>query len=111
MVVISMLYLADPVAPFHWQYYLERHMPRSIALLSTHPKFCGVSVERGLGGGAPGTPATYVAACHYRFETMDDFLAAFTPHAAELQGDIKDYSSREPVIQVSAVELSRETRS
>jgi uncharacterized protein (TIGR02118 family) len=82
-------------------------MPLSIELLSTHPGFRGVSVERGLGGAVEGTAAAYVAMCHFLFDSVDNFMAAFTPHAAVLQGDMPNYTNIEPVIQVNEVLISR----
>lgn len=75
----------------------------SIGLLSAYPGYRGVSVEQGLGGGIPGTEATYVALCHFLFDSMEDFMAAFTPHAATLQGDMPNYTDIEPVVQFSQV--------
>ncbi len=89
------------------RYYVETHMPLSIGLLSSHPGFKGVSVERGLSGAQPGSAATYVAMCHFLFESMESFLAVFEPHAEELQGDIPNYTDIRPVIQVSEVLISR----
>ena len=82
-------------------------MPLSIARLSTAPGFQSVSVERGVGGGAPDAPPPFIALCHYLFDSLDDFLAAFTVHAAVLQGDIPNYTDIPPLIQVSAVEIVR----
>ncbi len=106
MVKVSILYPNTPGSRFDFEYYTQRHMPRSIALLGAHPGFRGVSVERGLGGGAPGTPATYAAMCHFEFTSADDFVAAFMPHAAELQGDIPNYTDVAPVIQINDVLIS-----
>ncbi len=103
MVRISILYPNSPGSRFDFDYYTRKHMPRSIALLGAHPGFRGVSVERGLGGGAPGTPAAYAAMCHFEFATADDFVSAFMPHAAELQGDIPNYTNVTPVIQVNEI--------
>jgi uncharacterized protein (TIGR02118 family) len=75
--------------------------------LSAHPGFKGVSVEHGLGGAVNGTDAAYIAMCDFLFDSVDDFLAAFTPHAAVLQGDMPNYTDIEPVIQVSEVLISR----
>jgi uncharacterized protein (TIGR02118 family) len=88
-------------------YYLNKHMPRSIELLSKGKGYCGVSVERGLGGASPGSAPAYVAMCHYLFDTADDFMAAFLPHAAELQGDMPNYTDIETIIQISEVAISR----
>ena len=78
-------------------------MPLAIQLLSAHPGYNGVSVERGIGGGVPGTAATYVAMCHFLFDSAESFSAAFAPNAAQLQGDIPNYTDAEPVIQISEV--------
>jgi len=88
-------------------YYIDTHMPMSIGLLSAHSGFKGVSVERGLGGAMPGTDAAYVAMCHFLFNSAEDFMAAFTLHAAELQGDMPNYTDIVPIIQVSEVLISQ----
>jgi len=103
MVTISILYPNLPGSRFDLAYYVERHMPRAMALLRQHPGYRGVSVERGLGGAAPGTEAAYTAMCHFKFESQDAFMSAFMPHAAELQGDMVNYSEVAPIIQVSDV--------
>lgn len=94
-------------ARFDVDYYLKVHMPMSIELLSSAPGFRSVSVERGLGDGTLGSTPHYVALCHYLFDSLEDFLAAFTPHAAVLQGDMPNYTDLKPLIQVSAVEIRR----
>ncbi len=38
---------------------------------------------------------------------MEDFLAAFTPQAALLQGDMPNYTDIQPVIQISVVEIAK----
>ncbi len=105
MIKISILY--PNTGRFDMDYYLQTHMPRSIELLSKGKGYRGVSVERGLGGTTPGSPPAHVAMCHYLFDTADDFMAAFLPHAAELQGDMANYTEIEPVIQFSEVAISR----
>lgn len=104
MIKISILYPNS--GRFDMDYYLGKHMPRSIELLSKGKGYKGVSVERGLGGASPGSAPTYVAICHYLFDTADDFMAAFLPHAAELQGDMQNYTDIATVIQVSEVAMA-----
>ena len=106
MVKISIVYPRTDGARFDMEYYLQTHMPRSIGWLRTHPGFRAVSVERGVAGAAPGSDAPFVAMCQYVFETLEDFVAAFTPHAAELQADIPTYTDIAPLIQISAVEIA-----
>jgi uncharacterized protein (TIGR02118 family) len=103
MVKISILYPHQDGARFDFRYYAEVHMPRSIQLLGAHPGFRGVSVERGVGGGAPGSAPAYIAMCHFHFTTAEAFFEAFMPHAAELRGDIPNYTSVQALIQISEV--------
>ena len=103
MIKISILYPSTENGRFDMGYYVETHMPLSIKLLSEHPGYKGVSVERGLAGAIPGVEPTYVAMCHFLFESVEAFQAAFAPHAAALQGDMPNYTDIAPVIQVSEV--------
>ena len=50
---------------------------------------------------------THVAMCHYLFDTANDFVAAFLPHAAELQGDMPNDTGIEPVIPFSEVAINQ----
>ncbi|MFA6312808.1 MAG: EthD family reductase [Sterolibacterium sp.] len=107
MIRISILYPNRKGARFDISYYAGTHMPMSIRLLSAHPGYRGVSVERGLGGVVPGSEPSYIAMCHYLFESIDDFLAAFMPNAATLQGDMPNYTDIEPVIQFNEVLIAQ----
>jgi uncharacterized protein (TIGR02118 family) len=107
MIRISIMYPNNKGSRFDMRYYVETHMPMSIDLLSAHQGFKGVSVERGLGGAVPESEPTYIAVCHFLFSSAEDFLAAFTPHSALLQGDIPNYTNIEPVIQFNEVLISR----
>lgn len=110
VVRVSILYPQQAGARFDMAYYLDRHMPESIRRLEVADGYAGVSVERGIGGGAPDTAAPFVAACHYRFERTEDFIVAFTPHAGFLQGDMANYTDIEPVIQISEIAIERGSR-
>lgn len=107
MIKISILYPNNKGSWFDLSYYVKTHMPMSIDLLSVHPGFRGVSVEQGLRGGIPGTDAAFVAMCHFMFDSAENFMAAFMPHAAVLQGDMTNYTNIEPIIQVNEVLISR----
>ena len=103
MTKISILYPNKQGSRFDMRYYIDTHMPMAIAALSAHPGYRGVSVERGLAGTEPGSEPAFVAMCHFLFTTADDFVAAFMPHTAKLQGDIPKYTDITPVIQFSEV--------
>ena len=103
MIKISILYPNIAGGRFDFDYYLSKHMPRSIELLSAHSGFRGVSVERGLGGTEPGSPPKYIAACFYTFDALESFMAAFMPHAGELQGDMPRYTNIPAEIQFNEI--------
>jgi uncharacterized protein (TIGR02118 family) len=107
MVMISIMYPNTSGSKFDQEYYINTHMPMSIERLSTHAGFRGVSVVRGMAGGTPDAAPAYVAMCQYLFDSLEDFLAAFTPHAAFLQSDMMNYTDIEPAIQISGVEIMR----
>jgi len=105
MIKVTVLYPNTPDTRFDVEYYLQKHMPRSIELLS--PALKSVSVEVGLAGGLPGEPAPFAAICAFTCESADEFMAAFMPHAAELQGDIPNYTNAEAIIQVSELRIAQ----
>ena len=107
MIKVVILYPNQPGSHFDLHYYTQTHMPKSIALLSAHPGFRSVSVERGVGGAAAGSKAEYAAMCEYVFNSVEDFLEAFMPHAAELQADIPNYTDVTPVIQFNEILIAK----
>lgn len=102
MIRVSILY--PNRGRFDMDYYLEKHMPMSIARLGGEAGYRGVSVERGLSGTGPEPP--FVAVCHFLFDSIEDFMAAFQPHAEALRSDIRNYTEIEPVIQFSKIEIA-----
>jgi uncharacterized protein (TIGR02118 family) len=107
MIKISILYPNKPGSRFDMGYYVDTHMPLSISFLSKHPGFRGVSVEKGAGGATPGSEAAFVAMCHFSFTSAEDFVAAFMPYAAQLQGDMPNYTDITPTIQFNEVLISQ----
>jgi uncharacterized protein (TIGR02118 family) len=45
--------------------------------------------------------------CHFSFDSVESFMAAFVPHAAVLQGDIPNYTDVAPVIQFNEILMSQ----
>jgi uncharacterized protein (TIGR02118 family) len=107
MIKISILYPNKENARFDMDYYLNSHMPMSIELLSGYSGFDSVSVERGLGGGAPEQAPSYIAMCHYSFDSLEHFMAAYMENSVVLQGDMPNYTDIEAIVQVSEIAISR----
>ena len=103
MITVSVFYPNKDGARFDMGYYLKSHIPMVQKLLGGALKGC--VVEQGLGGPAPGSKATYSTVCHLRFDSIEAFQGAFGPHAPAIQKDVGNYSSVEPIIQISDVKL------
>lgn len=101
MIKVSVMYPQQPGTRFDHTYYRERHMPLVKARMGAACRH--YTVDQGLAGGAPGEPAPYVAACHIFCDSVEEFQAAFGPHAQEIMADIPNYTDRQPVLQVSQV--------
>lgn len=103
MIKVSVLYPHEEGGHFDMEYYCKSHVPMARRKLGAACK--GISVEQGLGGVAPGTPPAFVAMGHLLFESVEAFQGAFGPHTAAIMGDIPNYTTIQPVIQISEVKL------
>ena len=105
MIKVSVLYPHTPGARFDHAYYRDRHMPMVKNRLGS--ACLHYTVDKGLGGGAPGATPPFEAMCHIHCESVEAFQRAFAPHAAEIMGDVRNYTEIQPVMQVSEVTVDR----
>lgn len=103
MVKVTVMYPNDAGAKFDMRYYVTKHLP--MVRDRCAPECKGIAAESGVAGGAPGAPAPYIAVGHLTFDSVAAFQKAFAPHAAEILGDIPNYTNTSPVIQISEVTL------
>ena len=103
MIKISVLYPYKAGAAFNMDYYVTRHMPMVRDTIGAACK--GIAVEQGLSGTGPGTQPTYVAMGHVLIDSLAAFQTAFAEHGAKFMADIPNYTTIEPIIQVSEVKL------
>jgi uncharacterized protein (TIGR02118 family) len=101
MIKVSVMYANKPGARFNHAYYRDKHMPLVKARMGDACTF--YTVDKGLGGGAPGEPATYIAMCHIYCDSVEAFQSGFGPHAAEILADIPNYTDLTPIVQISEV--------
>ena len=101
MIKVSVMYPYQENARFDFAYYRDKHMPLLKELMGA--ACLKYSVEKGLAGGLPDTPPTYLGLCHFYCESLEVFQASFGPHADVLNGDIPNYTDLVPVIQISEV--------
>ena len=79
---------------FDFEYFRDRHAPMFAELLGDNCQ--RFEVHRGLATpGAP--PPPFAAAAYFWVTSADDFGAALAQHAAEIYGDIANFSHTQPV--------------
>jgi uncharacterized protein (TIGR02118 family) len=101
MIKVSVMYPHAPGARFDHDYYRDKHMPLLKARMGDACKY--YTIDKGLAGGAAGSPPTYVGMCHVFCDSVEAFQGAFGPHAKEILGDIPNYTDLKPVMQISEV--------
>lgn len=101
MIKVSVLYPYSEGKKFDIDYYCNKHAMLVTGLLGDALK--SVSIESGLGGGAPGSPAPFVAIANMYFNSMEEFGEAFGPSADKILGDIPNFTNIEGVMQISEV--------
>ena len=77
------------------------HMPMAKKLLGSAVK--AISIEIGIAGEAPGSPAPYAAIVGFTCESVEAFATAFGPAAGQLQGDVPNYTDITPQIQIGEI--------
>lgn len=98
---VSVVYPNQAGKKFDMDYYCNTHVPMVGALLGKALK--GATVEKGIGGGAPGSSAPYVGMGNMYFNSLEEYQNAFGPNADKIMGDLPNFTDIEPIIQVSEV--------
>jgi uncharacterized protein (TIGR02118 family) len=101
MIKVSVMYPNTPGAKFDHTYYRDKHMPMVKARMGESCKY--YTVDKGLAGGAPGTPPTYIGMCHIFSDSVEGFQKGFGPHTDEIMADIPKYTDLTPILQISEV--------
>lgn len=101
MIKVSVMYPNSPGARFDHDYYRDRHLP--LVKQRMGDTLDHYTIDKGLAGGAPGDPPTYIGMCHLYCTSVEQFQAGFGPHAPEILGDIPNYTDQSPVLQISEV--------
>lgn len=101
MIKVSVLYPYREGYRFDFDYYCAKHMTLVRDRLGAACQ--GIAVDRGVAGGAPGTPPPYVAMAHLFFDSAEAFQTAFAPHAEAILADVPNYTDLQPVLMFSDV--------
>lgn len=103
MIKVTAMYPYGEGKKFDLDYYCNVHIPMVQTTLGAACK--GISVDAGLGGGAPGSKPAFVAMAHLLFDSIEAFQVSFVPHAGKFASDGPNYTDITPVVQISEVKL------
>ena len=101
MIKVIVLYPNEEGKTFDMDYYCNKHMPLVAGLIGDTLK--GSTIEKGLAGGTPGSPASYVAVGNLYFDSIEAFETAFGPHMDTIMADIPNYTKIEPTMLITEV--------
>ena len=99
MIRVSVLY--PPSEKFDQDYYINTHM--KMVADRVGDALVKFEVDKGLSGGAPGSPAPYAAVGHLYFNSVEEFAQAFGQHAGEIMGDVPNFTDAQGQIQISEI--------
>jgi uncharacterized protein (TIGR02118 family) len=102
MIRASILYPQKEGGKFDHAYYKDKHM----VLVQKRFGNLGLvrlEIDRGLAGGAPGSPAPFVCIGHLYFNSVTDLQKAMQKHGAELMGDVPNFTNLTPQMQISEI--------
>jgi uncharacterized protein (TIGR02118 family) len=99
MILVSVLYPAQPGTRFDERYYLDRHIP----LVRERWGGMGLSDVRLLRGtGTPtGDAAPYRVIALLSFDSAEALQRASAAHGREIFGDIPNFTDAKPIVQVN----------
>ncbi len=103
MIRIAVIYPDSPGATFDHAYYTSKHMPMVQRLCGAACK--SIAADRGVGGAEPGSKPANLAIGYLTFESLEAYGKSFGPNAAQILGDIPNYTNIKPIVQVSEVTL------
>jgi uncharacterized protein (TIGR02118 family) len=93
MIRLSVYYPATEGATFDHDYYRDKHVPLAVKTWGLD----GAEIDKGIDG-------PYVAAVHFRFESLDALQAAMTSEdTGKVLADIANYTTLQPVLQTSEI--------
>ncbi len=102
MIRVTALYPYEEGAKFDHTYNLEKHIPMVKELLSPLG-LVKVELDKGISAADPKAPAPFVAANHLFFKTVDEVHQAFIAAGKQVMGDIPNYTTIKPQIQISEI--------
>jgi uncharacterized protein (TIGR02118 family) len=102
MIRMMVSYPNKPGARFDVDYYLNNHCPMVMNRLGPYG-MKSWSVDQGMAGFAPGSPAEYLIQAHINFEILEGLQAGMAAEAPGILADIPNYTDLQPQIQINQI--------
>lgn len=99
MIKLSVLYPNQPGNHFDINYYVEKYMPLVHRLVG--PDLLQSSVDQGLSGMMPNTPAPYLAVGHLYFDSLASSRGNFGPYLSQIVADLPNFTNAQPVVEIA----------
>ena len=100
MIKLTVFYPFSEDKSFNMDYYCDRHV--NLVKESMGDFLKAITVEKGLAGLTPNSPAPYFAMGNMYFDSLETFQTAFS-NAGNLMADIPNFTDTEPQIKISEV--------
>jgi uncharacterized protein (TIGR02118 family) len=101
MIKVSVFYPNTEGSRFDFDYYQNSHL--ELIKEKAGQAIKGLTVDRGLGGGAPGSEPPFHAIFNALFDSLESFSESFVPHVPTFLADVPNYYDAEPIVQISEV--------
>lgn len=101
MIKLSAMYPSVENDQFDLEYYLHTHLPMVQRLLGDACK--RAVVDEGVAGIESGSKPPFAVVGHLYFDSVEDLQQSFAPHAAQIIGDIPNFTNVQPQLQISKV--------
>lgn len=100
MATVSVVYPKTPGATFDYNYYQNKHLPLAVQRWTDSGLVGGEALIGKSGADGPDTPFFAIGIIH--FESEEALRAALNgEHAAEVIGDIRNFTDAQPIIQIN----------
>ncbi len=99
MIKTNLLYPYHERARFDFDYYQDSHLPMVRKRLGSALKH--ISIDKGVAGGAPNTPAPFVVLAQMHFNSVEEFHQAMAPHIEFIMNDVPNFTDIVPVPMIS----------
>lgn len=101
MIRVSVMYPAKDGATFDDSYYFDKHFKLCQSRL-TPEGMVSCQFDKGVADGAGGKPP-FVAVAHMVFKSVGDFQKAMGKHGKDIMGDVKNYTTIAPTVQINEI--------